>query len=66
MLIVGSVILGATTLEEFGVALLVGLLVGAYSSIFVATPIVAWLKEREPRVPRRPRAARAAARPRLA
>ncbi|TMK61997.1 MAG: hypothetical protein E6G60_09975 [Actinobacteria bacterium] len=27
----------------------VGLLTGAYSSIFVATPILAWLKEREPR-----------------
>jgi preprotein translocase subunit SecF len=49
ILVVGSVILGATTLEEFGIALLVGLIVGAYSSIFVATPLVAWLKEREPR-----------------
>ncbi|MPY93275.1 MAG: protein translocase subunit SecF [Acidimicrobiia bacterium] len=48
ILVVGSFILGATTLEEFGVALLVGLLVGAYSSIFVATPIVVWLKERQP------------------
>ena len=27
----------------------IGLLVGAYSSIFVATPILAWWKEREPR-----------------
>ena len=30
-------------------ALFVGLLTGAYSSIFVATPILAWLKERQPR-----------------
>ncbi len=48
MLIVGSFILGAVTLQEFSVALLVGLISGAYSSIFVATPLVAWLKEREP------------------
>lgn len=48
ILVVGAFILGATTLEEFGIALLVGLISGAYSSIFIATPIVAWLKEREP------------------
>ena len=48
ILVVGAWIMGAATLEEFGLALLVGLLAGAYSSIFIATPIVAWLKEREP------------------
>jgi preprotein translocase subunit SecF len=48
MLIVGRT-LGADTLLEFAVALLVGMVVGAYSSIFVAAPILAWLKEREPR-----------------
>jgi len=49
LLVVGSGILGAVTLRDFALALFVGLLVGAYSSIFVATPILAWLKEREPR-----------------
>ena len=49
MLVVGALILGAVTLEEFSVALLVGMLSGAYSSIFVAAPIVVWLKEREPK-----------------
>ncbi|MCX7621147.1 MAG: protein translocase subunit SecF [Acidimicrobiales bacterium] len=49
LLVVGSMILGAVTLEEFAVALLVGLLSGVYSSIFVATPVVVWMKEREPR-----------------
>jgi len=49
LLIVGSGILGAATLRDFALALFVGLLVGAYSSIFVATPILAKLKEREPR-----------------
>jgi preprotein translocase subunit SecF len=49
MLVVGAGILGAVTLEEFSIALLVGMLSGAYSSIFVAMPIVVWIKEREPR-----------------
>jgi preprotein translocase subunit SecF len=47
ILVVGAWIMGATTLEEFGLALLVGLIAGTYSSIFVATPVVARLKERE-------------------
>lgn len=49
LLVVGSGILGAVTLRDFSLALFVGLLVGAYSSIFVATPILVILKEREPR-----------------
>ena len=49
MLLIGSVLLGATTLQEFGIALLVGLIVGGYSSIFVASAVVTWMKEREPR-----------------
>lgn len=48
MLLVGAYLLGAVTLLEFALALAVGLAVGAYSSIFVATPLVAILKEREP------------------
>ena len=48
LLVVGSYILGAIALEDFALALFVGLLTGAYSSIFVATPILAWWKEREP------------------
>ena len=49
VLVVGAFVLGASTLEEFGVALFLGLLSGAYSSIFIATPMLALLKEREPR-----------------
>ena len=49
LLVIGSLILGATTLEEFGLALLIGLASGAYSSIFIASPLLAILKEREPR-----------------
>ncbi len=49
LLVLGSGILGAATLREFALALLVGLITGSYSSIFVASPLVAMLKEREPR-----------------
>jgi preprotein translocase subunit SecF len=49
LLLIGSVLLGATTLEEFGLALLIGLASGAYSSIFIASPLLAIMKEREPR-----------------
>jgi preprotein translocase subunit SecF len=49
VLVIGSFVLGATSLEDFGLALFIGLLTGAYSSIFIATPILAALKEREPR-----------------
>jgi preprotein translocase subunit SecF len=49
MLVVGAGILGAVALEQFSIALLVGLTAGAYSSIFVAAPILVYLKEREPR-----------------
>ena len=48
MLFVGSFLLGAVTLQEFAVALAVGLVTGAYSSIFVSAPLVAYLKEKEP------------------
>ena len=49
VLVVGSLVLGATTLQEFGLALFIGQLSGAYSSIFIASPVLALLKEREPR-----------------
>jgi SecD/SecF fusion protein len=39
---------GGATLKDFAFALLVGILSGAYSSIFVASPIVTILKDREP------------------
>ncbi len=48
MLVIGTLVLGAVTLAEFAVALLIGILVGTYSSLFVAAPAVTWLKEREP------------------
>jgi preprotein translocase subunit SecF len=47
ILFVGSFILGASTLREFALALFVGIAAGTYSSIFVASPILAVWKERE-------------------
>jgi preprotein translocase subunit SecF len=49
LLVVGNVVLGQRTIGDFSVALLVGLLSGTYSSLYVAAPLTAWLKEREPR-----------------
>jgi preprotein translocase subunit SecF len=49
VLVIGSLILGATTLQSFGLALVIGLTSGAYSSIFIASPLLAFMKEREPR-----------------
>jgi preprotein translocase subunit SecF len=48
LLFVGAGILGVGTLEDLALVLFVGLAAGTYSSIFLATPIVADLKEREP------------------
>ncbi|HTT87693.1 MAG TPA: protein translocase subunit SecF, partial [Acidimicrobiales bacterium] len=49
VLVIGAQILGATTLQYFGLALVIGLTSGAYSSIFIASPLLAVMKEREPR-----------------
>jgi preprotein translocase subunit SecF len=48
LLFVGAYVLGAGTLKDLALALFVGIAVGTYSSIFVATPVLAQLKEREP------------------
>jgi SecD/SecF fusion protein len=50
---------GGATLKDFAFALLVGILSGAYSSIFVASPVLTVLKEREPTYRRLAQAARA-------
>ncbi|MGB8651731.1 MAG: protein translocase subunit SecF [Mycobacteriales bacterium] len=49
LLFVGALLLGAGTLKDLSLALFVGLAAGAYSSLFLATPLLADLKEREPR-----------------
>ena len=48
LLLIGAGLFGQVTLREFAIALLVGMLTGAYSSIFVASPLLGWLKRRSP------------------
>jgi len=48
ILFVGAGLLGAGTLKDLSLALYIGLATGTYSSIFIATPILAVLREREP------------------
>jgi preprotein translocase subunit SecF len=48
LLFIGGGFLGAGMLNDISLALFVGLAAGAYSSIFIATPLVTDLKEREP------------------
>jgi preprotein translocase subunit SecF len=55
LLLIGSGVLGAVTLREFALALLVGMISGIYSSIFVATPLLAALKANVGRKARRER-----------
>ena len=49
ILLIGAQFLGAQTLQSYGLALFVGLLSGAYSSIFIASPVLCMMKEREDR-----------------
>ncbi len=44
LLVLGSGVLGAVALQEFALALLIGMISGVYSSIFIATPLLATLK----------------------
>ena len=50
ILFIGFVLLGPGTLLDLSLALFVGIAVGTYSSIFIATPVLADLREREPRM----------------
>ncbi|GAA3382854.1 protein translocase subunit SecF [Cryptosporangium minutisporangium] len=64
LLFVGAGLLGVGTLKDLALVLFVGLAAGAYSSLFLATPWLVDMKEREPRykaLKERVRARRAAA-----
>ncbi|MFD9244020.1 protein translocase subunit SecF, partial [Streptomyces sp. NPDC059556] len=50
LLFIGGGVLGAGMLNDISLSLFVGLAAGAYSSIFIATPLVADLKERDPAI----------------
>ncbi len=60
IIIVGAGLLGAGTLLDLAVALAIGMAVGAYSSVFIATPFFVQLKSRQPEI--KALAARVAAR----
>lgn len=48
ILVLGAGVLGVVSLREFSVALFVGMVTGAYSSIYIASPMLTILKQREP------------------
>ena len=50
ILFVGAGVLGAGTLKDLSLALFIGLIAGTYSSIFIAAPVLAQLREREPAI----------------
>jgi preprotein translocase subunit SecF len=52
LLLIGGQLLGADTLTDLALALFIGMAVGTYSSIFVATPALVWLAERDPELAR--------------
>ena len=49
ILVIGTVLLGAGTLTDIALALFVGMIVGTYSSIFIASPLLVMLEERRSR-----------------
>lgn len=49
ILFIGAAILGVGTLRDIALALFIGILVGTYSSIFIAAPVYVHLREKEPR-----------------
>jgi preprotein translocase subunit SecF len=50
ILFIGAYLLGAGTLKDIALSLFVGIAAGTYSSIFIATPLLAQLRERDPEV----------------
>lgn len=48
LLAAGVFILGTGPLKDLGLALFVGMIAGAYSSIFIATPLLAQMREADP------------------
>jgi preprotein translocase subunit SecF len=47
ILIIGSFVLGASTLRDISLALLIGIIVGTYSTIFVAAPLYVQFRQKE-------------------
>ncbi|NYF10790.1 preprotein translocase subunit SecF [Leifsonia sp. AK011] len=47
ILFIGAVLLGAGTLRDIALALFIGIFVGTYSTIFIAAPLYAWMRQGE-------------------
>ena len=63
LLFTGWFVLGTGPLKDLGLALFIGMIAGAYSSIFIATPLLAQMREADPDMKEhRDRLARRAAR----
>ena len=54
LILVSLYVLGGDTLADFALALLIGILVGTYSSVFTASPLAIFFEERYPRPPPEP------------
>ncbi|MFF2495201.1 protein translocase subunit SecF [Agromyces sp. NPDC058064] len=52
ILFIGAGVLGADTLRDISLALLIGILVGTWSTVFLAAPLYSQLREREPAIHR--------------
>lgn len=50
ILFIGAFVLGAGTLRDISLALLIGIIVGTYSTLFLAAPMYAQLRQREPAI----------------
>jgi preprotein translocase subunit SecF len=50
ILFIGAVVLGAGTLRDIALSLFIGILIGTYSTIFIAAPVYAHLRENEPAI----------------
>lgn len=53
ILFIGAAVLGAGTLRDIALSLLVGILIGTYSTIFIAAPLYSQLREGEPELQKR-------------
>ncbi|TQO18563.1 protein translocase subunit secF [Rhodoglobus vestalii] len=53
ILFIGALVLGAGTLRDIALALFIGIVVGTYSTIFIAAPLYAQFRENEPEILRR-------------
>jgi preprotein translocase subunit SecF len=48
ILFIGAYLLGAGTLRDLSLSLFIGIIVSTFSTIFIAAPLYAWLRSREP------------------